>query len=115
MRSIALAIAAVLLLASCSDEPEPIEPTDISLRSHQPNLSLPKSAREDTPSGAADFVGLLGRDVQLRAHIPATVGPMLKHSGDCKPCEGYANRLPSNSNLQDRAEGASLATVETFP
>ena len=54
MRSITLAIATVLLLASCSDDPEPIEPTASASASTAP--SPPTQAGEDTPDGAASFV-----------------------------------------------------------
>jgi hypothetical protein len=56
MRSITLAVAAVLLLASCSGDPEPIEPSDSP--SSQPSAApaLPSDAENETPDGAIAFV-----------------------------------------------------------
>ena len=98
MRSITLAIAAVLLLASCSDDPVPIEPkTSASGTPAEP--VLPDSAREDTPSGAANFVDYWVSTFNYGAQT-GKVELMLSHAGDCKPCEGYAKDFrqiaPSN-------------------
>jgi len=91
MRSIALAIAAVLLLASCSDDPEPIEPkTSASGTTSEP--VLPDSAREDSPSGAANFVDYWVTTFNYGAQT-GNVEPMLSHAGDCKPCKGYAKEF----------------------
>lgn len=56
MRSIALAIATLLLLSACTDD-EPIEPkhSDSSKPSASPP-TLPASARYEDPAGAANFV-----------------------------------------------------------
>jgi thiol-disulfide isomerase/thioredoxin len=98
MRSIALAIAAVLLLASCSDDPEPIEPkTSASGIPTEP--VLPDSAREDSPGGAANFVDYWVSAFNYGAQT-GNVELMLSHAGECKPCKGYAKDFrqlaPSN-------------------
>ena len=57
MRSIALAIAALMLVASCADDPEPIEPTaSPSAKPTAAPPSMPEKANADDPSGAATFV-----------------------------------------------------------
>ena len=56
MRSIALAIAAVLLLASCSDDPQPIEPTASAPAKPTAAPTLPAKAEKETPDGAIAFV-----------------------------------------------------------
>ena len=57
MRPFALAIAALLLLSSCTDEPEPIEPTIApSVKQSATPPTIPESARKNTPAGAANFV-----------------------------------------------------------
>jgi hypothetical protein len=88
MRLIALAIAAVLLLASCSDDPEPIEPKP-SASGIPTEPVLPDSAREDTPSGAANFVDYWVSTFNYGAQT-GKVELMLSHAGECKPCKGYA-------------------------
>ena len=98
MRSIALAIAALLLLASCSDDPEPIEPKTSASRTPTEPV-LPDSAREDTPSGAANFVDYWVATFNYGAQT-GNVELMLSHAGDCEPCKGYAKDFrklaPSN-------------------
>jgi hypothetical protein len=57
MRTFALAIATLLLLGACTDDPEPIEPKPSDSTGSRASVpELPKEAREDTPSGAATFV-----------------------------------------------------------
>jgi hypothetical protein len=90
MRSFALAAAALLFLVSCTDDPEPIEPE----RSATPSPvatepAMPDLAREDTPSGAANFVDYWVSTFNYGAQT-GNVEPMLKDAGKCKPCQGYA-------------------------
>ena len=54
MRSFALAIAMLLLLSSCTDDPGPIEPKPSAPKATAP--SPPAQVRQDTPEGAAAFV-----------------------------------------------------------
>ena len=57
MRSFTLAIAALILLSSCTDDPEPIEPKQSPSATPAATApALPKSARMNTPAGAANFV-----------------------------------------------------------
>jgi thiol-disulfide isomerase/thioredoxin len=88
MRTLALAIAAVLLLASCADDPEPIEPKTSSSGTPSEPV-LPDSAREDSPSGAANFVDYWVSTFNYGART-GKVELMLSHAGDCKPCKRYA-------------------------
>ena len=90
MRSFALAIAALVLLSSCTDEPEPIEPKDTASPSQAPTEpAMPDSAKEDTPSGAANFVDYWVSTFNYGAQT-GDVDPMLSRAGECKPCRGYA-------------------------
>lgn len=50
---------------------------------------MPDSAREDSPSGAANFVDYWVSTFNHGAQT-GNVEPMLSHAGDCKPCRGYA-------------------------
>ncbi len=86
------------MLASCSDDPEPIEPkTSVSGTPTEP--VLPNSAREDTPSGAANFVDYWVSTFNYGAQT-GNVELMLSHAGDCEPCKAYAKDFrqlaPSN-------------------
>ena len=55
MRSIALAIATLVLLSACADDPQPIEPTATPSRSAEAP-ALPGEATSETPNGAIAFV-----------------------------------------------------------
>ena len=90
MRSIALAIAAVLLLASCSDDPEPIEPT--ASASEQPATSapaMPDAARRDTPSGAATFVSYWVEVSNFASQTGDTEELTRISDETCEGCETY--------------------------
>jgi hypothetical protein len=91
MRTIALAIATLLLLGACTDDPEPIEPEPS--KSSEPAAvapTMPASAKEDTPSGAANFVAYWVATFNYGAQT-GDVEPMLSQAGKCKPCNGYAS------------------------
>ena len=90
MRSFALAIATLLLLSSCTDDPGPIEPKPSVSASQTPvEPAMPDTAREDSPSGAANFVDYWVSTFNYGAQT-GKVEPMLSHAGECKPCRGYA-------------------------
>ena len=90
MRSIALAIATLVLVGSCTDDPEPIEPKGSATPSQAPTEpAMPDSAKEDTPSGAANFVDYWVSTFNYGAQT-GKVEPMLSHAGRCEPCRGYA-------------------------
>ena len=95
MRSIALAIAALLLLASCADDPEPIEPKPSPSAKRNPTPpSMPKKAKADDPSGAATFVGYWVSTFNYAAQT-GDADPMRKHAQDCEPCKEYADEFQS--------------------
>ena len=114
MRPFALAIAALLLLSSCTDEPEPIEPT-ASTRARPTAPSMPKEANADDPSGAATFVGYWVSTFNYAAQT-GEVKPMLEHAQDCKPCRGYAKDFRA-LEPSDRAAGQvwRLSNVTVSP
>lgn len=90
MRSIALAIATLVLISSCTDDPEPIEPKTTATPSQAPTEPvMPDTAKEDTPSGAANFVDYWVSTFNYGAQT-GNVEPMLSHAGRCEPCRGYA-------------------------
>jgi hypothetical protein len=90
MRSIALAVATLVLVSSCTDPPQPIEPKDSASPSQAPTEpAMPDSAKEDTPSGAANFVNYWVSTFNYGAQT-GKVAPMLSHARGCKSCRGYA-------------------------
>jgi hypothetical protein len=90
MRSFAFAIATLVLVSSCTDNPEPIEPKDSASPSQAPTEpAMPESAKDDTPNGAANFVDYWVKTFNYGAQT-GKVEPMLSHAGSCEPCRGYA-------------------------
>lgn len=116
MRSFALAAAALLLLASCTDDPEPIEPKRPATSSPEATEpAMPDSAREDTPSGAANFVDYWVSTFNYGAQT-GDVKPMLSHADDCKPCKGYASDFRSlQAKKRDKGKAWTLTNVRVGP
>jgi hypothetical protein len=94
MRSLALAVAALMMLASCSDDPEPIEPTASPTTPALSEPSMPAKAKADTPSGAATFVGFWVSTFNYAAQT-GDADPMRQNARDCKPCMEYADEFQS--------------------
>lgn len=116
MRAPALAIASLLLLTSCTGEPTPIEPKPSATA--KPSVTppaMPKTANEDTPSGAATFVGYWVSTFNYAAQT-GDAGPMKKLSKECKPCTGYADDFESlQSSERPKALAWSLSEVRVGP
>jgi len=114
MRSFALAVAALLLVGSCTDDPEPIEPKKSATPSPAATEpAMPDSAREDTPSGAANFVDYWVSTFNYGAKT-GDVEPMLKDASECKPCMGYARdfqRLAPSDRAKKRVWQLSDVSV----
>ena len=90
MRSFVLAVAAVLLLAACTDDPEPIEPTHT-----REAPAMPPQAKEDSPEGVATFVQHYV-DVFNYASSSGQVKELARLSADsCKGCESYIDLFRS--------------------
>lgn len=90
MRSFALAIAAVLLLASCTDDPGPIEP-----KPTPEAPAMPPQAKERSPEGVASFV-MHYVDVFNYASRTGRVEELSRLSDDsCKGCESYVDLFRS--------------------
>lgn len=96
MRLFALAVSASLLIGSCTDDPEPIEPTPSASAEPTPSPpELPESARKDTPAGAANFVRHW-IDVSNYAAVTGDTSE-LKDLSDprCRGCESYIDLYES--------------------
>jgi hypothetical protein len=114
MRSFTLAIAALLLLASCTDEPEPIEPKK-SEAARPSAPSFPRRAREDTPSGAATFVGYWVSTFNYAAQT-GDADPMRQYAPDCRPCMDYADEFQSlPKNRRPKKPAWTLKDVSVAP
>lgn len=107
MRSIALAIATLVLVSSCTDDPMPIEPTTSTAPSPTPTTpELPESAEEETPSGAADFVSFW-LDVSNYSARTGDTAPLEEISrDDCAGCDRYIDLYRSIY-----AKGGSISGV----
>ena len=92
MRSIALAIAAVLLLASCSDDPEPIEPTT-SPSSERIAPTLPSKAEKETPDGAIAFVAHWIATFNFAVNAGAVEGFKTLNEPGCEGCKSYEDEI----------------------
>jgi hypothetical protein len=110
-----LAIAATLLLASCTEDPKPIEPKpSASAKPSATEPNFPARAREDTPSGAATFVGYWVSTFNYAART-GNAAPMREFAGKCKPCNRYARKfesLPRDKRPTGRAWTLKEVSVE---
>jgi hypothetical protein len=115
MRPFALVIALLLLLGSCTGEPEPIEPTTSTSSSSKPAPpQLPESAEEETPSGAANFVSFW-LDVSNYSARTGDTTPLEEISrGDCAGCDRYIDLYRSIYAKGGFIKGArrSISTID---
>jgi hypothetical protein len=109
MRSFALAIAAVMLLASCSDDPEPIEPTDSP--SSQPSAApvLPSKAEKETPDGAIAFVAHWIETFNFAVNTGAIDPFIALNRPTCGGCKSYEDQIIKSN--RDSAEVRSFKWV----
>ena len=92
MRSITLAIAAVLLLGSCSD-PEPIEPTASAPAEPTSAPTLPAKADEETPDGAIAFVAHWIETFNFAVNTGAIDTFIALNRPTCGGCKSYENQI----------------------
>ena len=102
MRSIALAIAAVLLLASCSDDPEPIEPTASPPAEPTSAPSLPSKAEKETPDGAIAFVAHWIATFNFAVNTGAIDPFIALNRPTCGGCKSYEDQIIKSN--RDSAE-----------
>ena len=88
MRSFALAIAALILVSSCTDDPEPIEPT-ASATTEPTAPSMPEQAREGSPEGAAAFVSHYIRILNYAASTGDLAELSRLSADECDGCRTY--------------------------
>jgi hypothetical protein len=89
MRSFALAIAALLLVGSCTDDPQPIEPKPSSPKATAP--SPPSQVEQSTPEGAAAFVSHYIELLNFAART-GNVSPLTALSApSCDGCQEYVS------------------------
>jgi hypothetical protein len=119
------ALVALLLVAGCGGDPHPKEPKSSATASATPTITaptMPAQAKEDTPSGAANFVDYFVRAFNYAAQT-GDGQPMLAVAAKCKPCRQYAadfeklktdNKLASEPvwSLSDVSVGTSRNPIE---
>jgi hypothetical protein len=118
MRSFVLAIAAVLLLASCTDDPKPIEPkaTDAT----NPTAvapEMPREASENTPTGAANFVSYWVEVSNFAAHTGDTKELRRISDTKCQGCRTYIDLYEDTYAAGGYFKGSDwrLSEVEVKP
>jgi hypothetical protein len=99
MRSIVLAIAALLLLASCSDDPEPIEPT-ASPSATAP--TLPDEASRESPDAAIAFVKHWIEVFNFAVNTGAAEPFIALNKSTCAGCKSYEDQIRESN--RDSAE-----------
>ena len=116
MRSFALAIATLLLLSSCTDDPEPIEPTaSPSLSPTRP--AMPNKAQENTPSGAATFVSYWVEVSNFASQTGNTKELTRISDEECKGCKTYIDLYEETYAAGGYFKGSEwrLSEVEVQP
>ena len=118
MRSFVLAIAAMLLAASCTDDPEPIEPKP----SDSPNPSaappeMPREAKANTPTGAANFVAYWVAVSNFAARTGNTKELRQISHRDCEGCRTYIDLFEDTYAAGGYFKGSEwrLSEVEVKP
>ena len=94
MRLFALAIAALLLLSSCTDEPAPIEPKS-SPTAKSPAIApaLPSEATKETPDGAIAFVNHWINVLNFAVNTGAVEKIRDLNDPKCKGCRSYEDQV----------------------
>lgn len=115
-RLIGLACAALVLLPACSAAPTPIEPTAKSPTSAGPVSArptttlepptLPKEAKRNDETGAANFVAYWVRAFNFAARTGDSAD-MRRFAASCKVCLGYADDF-------DALKPSERATTEAW-
>jgi hypothetical protein len=118
MRSFALALAALLLVGSCTDDPEPIEPKV----SDTPNPSasppeMPREAKANTPTGAANFVAYWVEVSNFAAHTGNTEELEQISDRRCAGCRTYIDLYEDTYAAGGYFKGSEwrLSEVEVKP
>ena len=112
MRSFALAIASLLLMASCTGDPDPIEPTPSELEATAPRP--PDQVGKDTPEGAAAFVSYYVDVLNFAAKTGKVSTLSELSSPRCKGCREYIDLYSGVYSAGGSFEGGewSLSDIE---
>ena len=104
MRSFALAVAAVLLLGSCTDDPEPIEPAGNA----EPTVTapaMPDIAKAESPKGQIAFVRHVVSVLNFAVDSGSTHELEELFDPACEACGKYVARVRSDNADQGDVEG----------
>ena len=105
-----LALTAVLL-AGCSDDPEPKEPDPSGSTSPEPTATpppLPEAATQETPEGAAAFVDHYLAVLNYAAHTGDTEPLESLSEQDCSGCRDYAEHFAERAEAGGSLEGGDF-------
>ena len=105
MRSIALAIAAVLLLASCSDDPGPIEPGQTKPGPSVTPPAMPSAAQSKAPEGQVAFVRHVVEVLNYSVSSGSTEELERLLAPGCEGCRRYVARVRSDNAGQGHVDG----------
>jgi hypothetical protein len=105
MRSFALAVAALLLIGSCTDNPDPIEPTRTKALPTVTAPVMPEAATAKSPKGQIAFV----RHVVSVFNFAVGSGSTQELEGlfdpACEACRRYVARVHSDNAGEGDVEG----------
>lgn len=106
MRTFALAIAATLLLTSCTDDPEPIEPKpSISAKPSPSAPGLPKDATTDTPDAAIAFAAHWIDTFNFAVNSGQLDAFAALNEPGCKGCQSYEEEIVRLNNGSAEVRG----------
>jgi len=105
MRSIALAIAALLLLASCSGDPEPIEPGRTKPGRSVTPPAMPSAAQSKSPEGQVAFVRHVVEVLNYSVRSGSTEELERLFAPGCDGCGRYIARVNSDNADQGHVDG----------
>jgi hypothetical protein len=110
MRSFVLAVAAALLLASCTDDPEPIEPEPTKAEQTAP--AMPETAKAESPKGQIAFVRHVVSVLNFAVDSGATEELEDLFDPECEACGKYVARVHSDNADQGDVEGFKWRVTE---
>src|SRR5687768_14409448 len=105
MRSFALAIAAMLLLTACTDDPEPIEPKPTKAKPTVTAPVMPENAKARSPKGQIAFVRHVVSMLNFAVDSGSTEELEELFDPECEACRKYVARAHSDNADRGDVEG----------
>jgi hypothetical protein len=105
MRSIALAIATLVLVGSCTDDPAPIEPRPTKTEQSEAAPTMPEGALSKSPKGQIAFVRHVVSTLNFAVGSGSTDELEELFDPACEACGDYVARVHSDNAHQGDVEG----------